>query len=220
MLEWQRSPWLYTFALLWTVAQCLIVLVVKGLITGDFLSAKDLIPGLQKISNPALITTLLISSFVGEMVWISYAVRQLSKTFTHYISALIVGLFWTLWWLPMAIHNYGIIPNLPLPALLINQMGIAAMCAFVYVHTRSGLLVLLMQIVFNATILVFPVTPDQGGPTTYWAFAITYFICATLLFVRFGPRPLTGDLDIDGRSIYTENRFRIRSHLNHLFTCQ
>lgn len=190
MLEWKRPLWLYAFAIFWTLGVCLFVLSAKGVGTGDFLAFKDLVPGLQKLTDLGLLKTLLISSFIGEMVWISYAVRQLSKTFTHYISALIVGIFWTLWWLPMAIHNFGIIPNLPIGALLINQMGIAAMCAFVYYHTRSGVLVLVMQIVFNATILVFPVTPDQGGALTYWAFAITYFTCATLLFVKFGPEPL------------------------------
>lgn len=116
--------------------------------------------------------------------------RKLSARFTLYVPALIVGVVWTLWWLPMAIYNFGIIPELPLPALLFNQMGVAAMCAFVYHHTRSGFLVLVMQIVFNATILVFPVTPAVGGPATYRAFALTYFTAATALFLVFGPRSL------------------------------
>ena len=145
---------------------------------------------MAKLADPKMILTLLVSSFFGEIVWVSYAIRKLSETFTQYISALIVGLVWTLWWLPMAIHSYGIIPELPLVALLFNQMGIAVMCAFVYHHARSGLVVLLMQIVFNSTILVFPVTPTEGGPATYWAFALTYFTTATMLFLRFGPHPI------------------------------
>ncbi len=190
MFEWRRSLGLYLFAFFWTIALCTIVLFAKGIFTGDSLQLSDLTPGLQSFSHLGLLKTLFISSFIGEVVWISYALRQLSRRYTYYVSALIVGFFWTLWWLPMAVHNFGIIPNLPLPALFINQSGIAIMCAFVYFHTRSGLLVLLMQIAFNATILVFPVTPDQGGPGTYWAFAITYFVCATLLVLRFGPHPL------------------------------
>lgn len=190
MLEWKRSPWLYLFAIGWTVAICLLVLTAFGIVTGDYLSLGEVIEGAKQLAHPKLLVTLLISSFVGEIVWISYAVRQLSKRFSHYISALIVGGVWTLWWLPMSIHNFGIIPELPLLALLINQMGVAVMCSFVYFHTRSGFLVLSMQIVFNATILVFPVTPTVGGPAVYWAFAITYFCAATILFLRFGPTPL------------------------------
>ena len=191
MIEWKRSPLLYLFAISWTVALCVIVLVARDIAVGNNLLTGDALrAGMAKLAHPKLILTLLVSSFIGEMVWVSYAVRRLSRQFTHYVSALIVGAVWTMWWLPMAIHNFGIIPDLPLIALLFNQMGIAAMCALVYYHTRSGLLVLLMQIMFNATILVFPVTPTVGGAGTYWAFALTYFCAATLLFIRFGPGPL------------------------------
>ncbi|MDF1754511.1 MAG: hypothetical protein P1U89_17135 [Verrucomicrobiales bacterium] len=191
MMVWKRSPFLYLFAIAWTVVLCLVVLTVKGGITGEMLlSRENLEPGLSKLLYPRLILTLLVSSFIGEMVWVSYAVRRLSRWFTFYESALIVGAVWTAWWLPMAINNFGIIPDLPLIALLFNQMGIAAMCALVYYRTGSGLLVLFMQIMFNATILVFPITPGVGGVGTYWAFALTYFSAATLLFIRFGPRPL------------------------------
>lgn len=192
MLEWRRSPLLYLFAICWTLLVCLIVLTAKGFLTGDFLSLHEVEEGLAKLAHPKLLVTLLVSSFIGEIVWVSYAVRKLSEEFTPYVSALIVGLAWTLWWLPMSIYNFGIIPDLPLVALLFNQMGVAAMCAFVYHHTRSGFLILLMQCVFNSTILVFPVTPTEGGPLTYWAFALTYFAMAALLFIWFGPRPLFG----------------------------
>lgn len=190
MIEWRRSPLFYLFAISWTLLICLIVLTGKGLVTGDFLSLHEVEEGLTSLAHPKLLVTLMVSSFIGEIVWVSYAVRKLSEQFTPYVSALIVGVAWTLWWLPMSIHNFGIIPELPLLALLFNQMGVAAMCAFVYHHTRSGFLVLLMQCVFNASILVFPVTPTVGGPPTYWAFALTYFAMATFLFLRFGPGPL------------------------------
>lgn len=192
MIEWRRSPLLYLFAFGWTVAICLLVLLGKGIVTGEFLESEAVIAGLKRIAHPQLLLTLFVSSFIGEIVWVSYAVRRLSRQFSPYLSALIVGAVWTLWWLPMSIHNFGIIADLPLLALLFNQMGVAAMCAFVYHHTRSGFLVLVMQIVFNATILVFPVTPALGGAGTYWAFALTYFSAATALFLFFGPRLLPG----------------------------
>ncbi|MDF1657672.1 MAG: hypothetical protein P1U58_08665 [Verrucomicrobiales bacterium] len=190
MLEWRRSPLLYLFAFGWTFALCLLVLTAKGIATGEYLSWSELAAGFERIAHPKLLITLLVSSFIGEIVWVSYAVRRLSLQFTPYVSALIVGFVWTLWWLPMSIYSFGIIPELPLGAFLFNQMGVALMCAFVYHHTRSGFLVLVMQIVFNATILVFPVTPTAGGAVTYWAFALTYFSAATWLFLRFGPGPL------------------------------
>lgn len=192
MFVWKLQPLLYLFAITWTACLCFLVLIAKQVITADSLTMDELVTGLQSIMSPRLLVTLLVSSFIGEMVWISYAVRKLSVRFTHFVSALIVGAVWTAWWLPMSIYDFGIIPGLPLVALLFNQMGIAAMCAFVYFHTRSGLLVLVMQIMFNATILVFPITPTIGGAPTYWAFALTYFAASLVLFLVFGPKPIIG----------------------------
>lgn len=192
MLEWRRSPLWYLLAFGWSITICILLLTLKGLLTGT-----DAIKvNLSVVSQPGIMLTLLISSFVGEIVWISYAVRKLSQNFTPYVSALIVGVVWTAWWTPMAIYNFGIVPDLPLAALLINQTGIAAMCAFVYVHTKSGLLVLCMQVMFNAAILVFPITPSVGGVATYWLFACTYFLAALALFLIFGPSPFQRDLTV------------------------
>jgi hypothetical protein len=190
MLEWRRSPKWYLFAFLYNPILCLLILSV--LYTVHPSGMPDFAPDFVVATNPYIVRTVFISSFVGEIVWISYAIRKLSVSFTPYVSALIVGVFWTLWWVPMVFYNIGIVPDLPLAALLFNQMGIAAMCTFVYMHTKSGLLVLCLQVTFNFTILVLPVTPAVGGFITYWCFAVTYFSAALLLFVIFGPKPLFG----------------------------
>ena len=188
MLQWRRPLQWYLFAFLWNPAICLLVLA--GLYTLNRSAAPEFSPNFDLVTRPYILRTLLISSFIGEIVWISYAIRKLSGSFTPYVSALIVGVVWTAWWIPMVFYNIGIVPDLPLAALLFNQIGIAAMCTFVYMHTKSGLLVLCLQLTFNFTILVLPVTPAVGGFTTYWAFAVTYFTAALLLFAIFGPKPL------------------------------
>lgn len=188
MLEWHRPLRWYLFAILWNPVICMAILAVIYAVNRD--AMPDFSPNFTIITRPNVIKTVLISSFVGEIVWISYAIRRLSGQFTPFVSALIVGVVWTGWWMPMAIYNFGIIPNLPLGGLLINQIGVAAMCTFVYMHTKSGFLVLCLQVMFNTTILVLPMTPNVGGVTTYWIFAIAYFIAAALLFVTFGPKPL------------------------------
>ena len=197
MLEWRRSPKWYLFAFLSNPILCLLILGVLYTVRPD--EMPKFAPDFVIATNPHIIRTILISSFIGEIVWISYAIRRLSMTFTPYVSALIVGAVWAAWWVPMVIYNIGVVPDLPLVALLFNQMGIAAMCTFVYMHTKSGLLVLCLQITFNFAILVFPVTPAVGGFITYWAFAVSYFIAALLLFVIFGPKPLFGESQQKGR---------------------
>ena len=187
MLEWRRPVGWYLFALLWTPAICALVLLTRG---GLGATAPEFATNFSLIKRPSVLLILLFSSFVGEMVWISYSVRRLTMQFTPYVAALIVGTVWTAWWLPMAIYNFGIIPDLPLPALLFNQVGVAVAGAFVYMHTKSGFLVLCVQVIFNTSILVLPITPAAGGVATYWTFAVTYFITASLLFAVFGPKPL------------------------------
>lgn len=197
MGQWRRAPIWYLFAFLWNPILCLLILGVLYILRPN--EMPNFAPDFVIAANPYVIRTVLISSFIGEIVWISYAIRRLSTSFTPYISAVIVGLAWTCWWLPMVFYNIGIVPDLPVGALVFNQVGIAVMCAFVYMHTKSGLLVLCLQLTFNFTILVLPVTPAVGGITTYWVFAVTYFIAASLLFVFFGPKPLFAARTRNGR---------------------
>ncbi len=197
MLAWRRHPGWYLFAILWTPMVIMAVLLARGAVGA---AVPEFAADFSVVTKPTVMLVLLFSSFVGEMVWISYSVRRLSNQFTPYVSALIVGTFWTAWWLPMAIYNFGIIPDLPLAALLFNQIGVAAAGAFVYMHTRSGLLVLGLQLMFNTSILVLPITPLVGGVGTYWTFALTYFTLATVLFAVFGPKPLFGPVSPAGRT--------------------
>ena len=177
------------------------MLILAGLYTFNRDAMPEFEPNFAIASRSDVVRTVLISSLVGEIVWISYAIRRLSGRFTPYVSALIVGVVWTAWWVPMVFYNIGVIPNLPLGGLLFNQTGVAAMCTFVYMHTKSGFLVLCLQVTFNFTILILPMTPVAGGVTTYWVFAITYFIAALLLFVDFGPKPLFGMGPPKGRAV-------------------
>lgn len=188
MAVWRVSPKWFLLAAIWGVMNATIVLILKGLILGTGLSEVQV--SFDVIARPRLIQVIIISSFIGEIVWIGYAVQKLSARFTPFVSALIVGLFWTAWWTPMVFLQVGIVPELPLGGLLLNQTGIAIMCAFFYARTGSGLVVLTMQIFFNSSILVFPVAPTSGGVATYWGFAMFYFTVSTLFYIRFGPRPL------------------------------
>ena len=188
MLQWRRPVAWYLFAFLWNPMICLLVLAALYTLRP---AAMPVFESNYAIAlEPHIMRTVIIGSFVGEIVWISYAIRRLSASFTPYVSALIVGVVWTAWWTPMVFYNVGVVPGLPIAALLFNQIGIAAMCTFVYMHTKSGLLVLCLQITFNFTILILPVTPTVGGFITYWVFAVSYFTAALLLFVVFGPKPL------------------------------
>jgi membrane protease YdiL (CAAX protease family) len=186
MLVWRVFPGCLLFAVLWAPSLCILFLLGKSLLTGTH----ALVPSFETVAMPKIMLTVLIASFVGEIVWVSYAIGQLSKRFTTLVACLIVGSFWTAWWVPIVILQIGVIPDLPLGGLWISMLGVATICGFVYAKTRSGLVVLLMQFTFNSSLLVFPVTPSSGGIPTFWIFSAFYLCVAVLLHVIFGPRPL------------------------------
>lgn len=188
LAHWRVSPKWYLLALLWAFSLGAVVLAGKVLFTNTKIT--DIALQLGVVSNPRIMATLIIGALIGEIVWISYSIKHLSHRHTVFVASLIVGLFWTAWWMPMAYYNYGIIPGLKLAPLLINQTGVALMCGLFYYHTRSALCVLVLQIGVNGSILMLPVLPTTGGENTYWAFSITYFIAAVLLYLYLGPKPL------------------------------
>ena len=190
MLRWRVSPVWYLVAILWGAVNMILFLVAKGVVTGNGLS--EVTANLAPVLRPGMLLTLFVGSFIGEIVWISYSVSRLWHRHAPYTAALIVGVVWTLWWLPMVVLNIGIVPDLPFVALLINQTGVAVVATFLYWHTRSGLIVLIGQMLFNAGLLVFPVIPTTGGVPTYYAFAVFFFVTTTCLFLVKGPRPMFG----------------------------
>jgi membrane protease YdiL (CAAX protease family) len=186
MANWRVNIGWYALALLWAPTLCFLTVFVISKATGTEAPAmSDVL-----LQNPRLAVTVLFAAFVGEIVWVSYAIGRLSRRTTVLEASLVVGTFWTLWWVPIVIFGAGVIPGLPLPALFLNMLGVAAMCGFVYHWTKSGLIVLLLQVMVNSSLLIFPVTPTDEGTTTYYIFSVVYFIAAISMHVFFGPRPL------------------------------
>lgn len=188
MTRWRISPVWYLLALSWPLIVSLIVLVGKGLINGGGLS--EIAFDFSVVTHPNVVRTILIGAFIGEIVWVSYAIRKLSAKFTPFVGSQIVGTVWTLWWMPMVLLDIGVFPGLPPLGLWVSMLGIAAMCSFIYTHTKSGIAVLLLQIMVNSSALVVPVIPSSGGVPTFVAYSFTYYACVLLLYFRFGPRPI------------------------------
>jgi membrane protease YdiL (CAAX protease family) len=197
MAVWRVSPGWFLLAFCWAPSLCLITLFVNHLVTGEPLKKPD--GGL--LHAPLIMFNILIASFVGEIVWVSYAIGRLSRRISVMLSGVVVGIFWTLWWVPMVIYGHGVIPELPIGALLLNMTGIAAMCAFIYTKTGSGLVVLVLQVMVNSSLLVFPVIPTTGGDSIYWMFAVIYMAAVALLYLMFGPRPIIGLADTTRASL-------------------
>ena len=186
---WRVNPLWYVLSLLWAPLIATVFLAGKSWLTGT--NAFEAVT-LGVVTQPSIMRTAIIASFIGEIVWVAYSIGTLSTRFGMLAGSLIVGGFWTLWWVPMVLFGKGIVPELPLVPLFISMLGIATMCGFVYLSSRSGPVVLLLQIMVNTSFLIFPIVPTSGGNATYLGFSATYLVASVTVFVLFGPRPLFG----------------------------
>lgn len=180
MLKWKINPKWYVFSLLFSLTVASIALLLKAhYYENDFSSV-------FKIHFPPLKNSIILLTwaFMGEVVWVSYAVRELSKKMKPFYASQIIGVFWTLWWLPSVFINTGVILDLPVWPLLLNMMGAAGMCAIIYGKTKSGICVWLLQYMMNMSVLILPVSPAIGGIPTYSTYATIYFL-AMLGFMLF-----------------------------------
>lgn len=196
MVRWKVPVGWFLIALSWPLLVSLLVLTGKGLLNGNGLS--EISFHFSDVTHPNVIRTILIGAFIGEIVWVSYALRKLASRFTPFVGSQIVGTVWTLWWMPMVLLDIGVFPGLPPFWLWVNMLGIAAMCSFIYTHTKSGIVVLLLQIMVNSSALVVPVLPSSGGIPTFASYSATYYVCVLALYFAFGPRPLLRRSDPQG----------------------
>lgn len=180
MLNWKINIKWYLFSLLFSLVICCITLFLKSLYYDSDYSS------LLKFDFPPLrnIIILMTWAFMGEVVWVSYAVRELSKKLNPFYASQIIGFFWTCWWAPSILINVGVIIDLPLWSLLLNMLGAAGMCAIVYNKTKSGVCVWILQLMMNLSVLILPVSPIIGGIPTYSTYAVLYFL-TMLVFMFF-----------------------------------
>jgi len=186
---WRVNPLWYLLGLCWAPSLAIVFLAGKSLLTGTNAFANMTF---ELVERPSMMRTVVIASFIGEIVWVAYSIGTLSKRFGMLAGSLIVGAFWTMWWVPMALFGKGILTDLPILPLFVSMLGIATMCGFVYLSSRSGPAVLVLQIMVNTSFLIFPVVPASGGLPTYLAFSATYLLASLTMFALFGPRPLFG----------------------------
>ena len=173
MFVWKVPLRWYFFSFFFAASIACLTLYLKSLYLG--INFTDFTLNYSIFGDFHFTFNLILFALVGEVVWVSFAVRQLSIILNPFFASQIVGVVWALWWIPIVIFNVGVIPDLPILALIINMMGAAGMCAIVYGQTKSGICVWILQVMLNSSCLIFAVAPSSDVPT-YWAFSIVYFL--------------------------------------------
>ncbi|WP_456441534.1 hypothetical protein [Psychroserpens sp.] len=181
MLNWRVNIKWYVFALLFAFSVGILTQVIRGFLEGEefysFVKVDFVIPFRGVI-------VLLIWAFLGEVVWVSYCIRELSKVLKPFYASQIVGLSWTLWFIPIVILGEGVLPGIPIVPLSIFMLGIAGMCTLVYGHSRSGVCVLVLQFMVNISLNILSLSPTRGGVETFTTYSVVYFL-VMLVFMYF-----------------------------------
>ncbi|MFD1015389.1 hypothetical protein [Winogradskyella rapida] len=172
MLTWKVPPKWYLLSLIFPSTIALITLVLKSVYYDVEVDTFITI----KITTLRAYIAFFVWAFLGEVVWVSYCIRELSKNIKPFYAGQIVAVFWALWFIPVILLGEGILPEIPIVSAFIFMFGVAGMCAFIYSHTKSGLCVLLLQSMVNLTLVSFPISPTNGGAPTYTTFGIIYFL--------------------------------------------
>ncbi|MCB0783886.1 MAG: CPBP family intramembrane metalloprotease, partial [Flavobacteriales bacterium] len=98
-------------------------------------------------------------AIVEETTWIKCCVTRLQRKHSAIVSALVVGLFWGLWYLPMLLLGEGVPDGYPWPFFLLSMASLTVLLTWAYNMTRSGLVLLIMQIISNCCFFILPVLP-------------------------------------------------------------
>lgn len=185
LLVWRISPLWFIAAFLWPILFAVTFVIGRSFVMD--IPLEIIGGGIKLFSREGFLLNMLIVALVGEIVWVGYAIRNLSKFHPLAIAALITGTFWTLWWGPMMIYQIGIVPGLDFLGLWMNMVGIAFFCAFFYTLTRSGLVILVMQFCYNGSSLAFPILPNAEGLLSYQIYSALYMITGFLFLTVLLP---------------------------------
>ncbi|MCO4821677.1 MAG: hypothetical protein KC469_06385 [Flavobacteriaceae bacterium] len=172
MLNWKVHPKWFLLCLVFPTSIALITLLLKAFYNEvEYSTFIDF-----RSSTFRGYIAQFVWAFLGEVVWVSYCIRELSKIIKPFYAGQIIAVFWTLWFIPIILLGEGILPEIPIIPAYVFMMGIAGMCAFIYMHTKSGICVLILQSMVNLTLTSFPISPTNGGADTYTVFGIIYFL--------------------------------------------
>ncbi len=98
-------------------------------------------------------------AFVEETAWMKYGVTRLQERFHALPACLLVGVAWGLWYLPMLLVGEGVPDGYPWPVFMLSMVALTVLLAWAYNMTRSGLVLLIMQVVSNCAFFLLPVLP-------------------------------------------------------------
>ncbi len=204
MLRWRVAKRWYAFALLVPAAVVAVVSVAFVALGEDLDGA--LLGERLAMYIPMLVFVTLLGGGNEEWGWRGFALPELLAGHRPVPATLILGSLWAVWHLPLLAamddlgHGLGGAElSLVLAATALNIIGLAFFYTFLYRHTRSTLLAVLLHGSFNAAngtlVLRDEIEGDAYATMQYCITLTTLIVVAVLLLTtrgRLGP-----DTDLD-----------------------
>lgn len=128
---------------------------------------------------------------VEETSWIRFSVTRLQERHTSFFASMVVGLAWGGWYLMMMLLGEGVPDGIPWFAFIISMFSLTVMLTWAYNTTRSGTVLLIMQIFSNCAFLVTPILPvPELPPYAMNGFVTAFLVLAIVLLAVAGPTHL------------------------------
>lgn len=128
---------------------------------------------------------------VEETSWIRFSVTRLQERHSAFYASTVVGLAWGGWYLMMMLLGEGVPDGIPWFAFIISMFSLTVLLTWAYNTTRSGTVLLIMQIFSNCAFLVTPILPGPDAPPYAMnGFVVAFLVLAILLLVVAGPEHL------------------------------
>lgn len=197
MLQFRASAIFYSMAFTWKfvytyfgIAVVVLLgfaewpgLILDNFIGGDYSALRDLIRNMPFILGIA---------FVEETAWMKFSVTRLQAKYSALTSCLLVGIGWGLWYLPMFLVGHGVPDGYPLPVFMLSMISLTILLAWSYNMTRSGVILLTMQVVSNCAFFIIPVLPGwwNGNAIYINSFVAVNSVVAACLVIFYGWREL------------------------------
>lgn len=199
--RWYALAFSWKFMFTYTGIAVLALIGVRawpGWIVPDFFGG-DWSALLELLRNMPFIVAIAI---VEETTWMKCCVTRMQERYSALVSCLVVGISWGLWYLPMLLIREGVPDGYPWPLFMLSMFSLTVFLSWTYNMTRSGTILLIMQIVSNCAFFIIPVLPGWWGldPTYVNSFVYVNFASAVTLLLVFGWR----DLSTRGRARWSD----------------
>jgi CAAX protease family protein len=137
----------------------------------------------------------VLAGFVEEIGWTGFALPKLARSFSAFSSAVLLGILWGLWHLPVVDYLGAATPHGAywLRYAMIFTVAMTAMrvlICWVYANTQSILLAQLLHVSSTGALVVFTPPGASAAQETFWLaiYAAALWLVVAVVLLTFGKR--------------------------------